>query len=80
VGTNAGGVALEGVVVGSVLAVDPAGLAPFGPARFAVVSVVLVALALALRSGGAMAKGPMVAWARFFALVAVQVALVAAFP
>lgn len=59
---RAGGVALAGVVVGSVLAVDPAGLAPFGPARYAMVSVaVLATLALALRQGGSLAKPPMLA-------------------
>lgn len=67
---------MAAVVMGSVLVVDPGGLAPFGPARFAVVSVaVLAATALAVRSGGALASGPMLAWAGFLALVAVAAAL-----
>ncbi len=67
---------MAAVVVGSVLVVDPAGLAPFGPARFAVVSfAILAALALALRAGGTMARGPMLAWLVFLVLVALAAAL-----
>lgn len=73
--TVLGGVALA-AMVGSVLVIDPAGLAPFGPARFAAVSTAtLAALALALRSGGSLARGPMLAWSVFLVLVALAAAL-----
>jgi O-antigen ligase/Flp pilus assembly protein TadD len=69
-------VALGALVVGSVVAVDPGGLAPFGPARFAVVSTsALLALAVALRTGGWLAKGPALAWAGVLAIVAVSAVL-----
>jgi O-antigen ligase len=75
VGRIVGGMALVGMVVGSVLAVDPGGLAPFGPARFAAVSAsALAAAGLALRAGGSLARWPMVAWAGFLALVALAAA------
>lgn len=74
--SRAGTAALVGMVVASVLVVDPGGLAPFGPARFAAVSMAtLFALALSLRAGGGLARGPMLAWAAVMAMVVVAAAL-----
>jgi O-antigen ligase/Flp pilus assembly protein TadD len=64
----------------AVLAIDPGGLAPFGPAKWALVSVVvLVGLGavMAMPSTGPrprLARGPMVAWGAFLAIVVVAAA------
>lgn len=74
-GRTAGGVALAAMVIGSVLVIDPSGLAPFGPARFAAVSVAaLAATAFALHSGGSLARRPTLVWAGLLAIVAVAAA------
>jgi O-antigen ligase len=63
----------------AVLAIDPGGLAPFGPAKFALVStVVLVGWAAVLLSGRGpgppLARGPMVAWGTFLGIAVVAAA------
>jgi hypothetical protein len=67
---------LAALLPAGVLVVDPRGYAPFGPLRWAVVSVVaLLAVAVAGRGVRYVARWPAVAWTAFVVWVAVCAAL-----
>ena len=67
---------LAALLPAGMLVVDPRGYAPFGPLRWAVVSVVaLLAVAVAGRGVPHVARWPAVAWIVFVAWVAVCAAL-----
>jgi O-antigen ligase len=60
----------------ALLAVDPSGFAPFGPFRWAALTVVVpVALALVLRSPAVLPRRPLVAWAVLLAALGAATAL-----
>jgi O-antigen ligase len=70
-GVRAASLSLGALFVGSVIVVDPAGLAPFGPAKWGAISTLaLVGGGLALRSGGQQLHRPsMAAWTALLLLL-----------
>ena len=67
--------ALVALVVGATLVIDPSGLAPFGPAKWAIVSTMALACGALLRGNVRAARRPMVAWCAVLAVVAVTAAV-----